>query len=132
MQLGQSIAIDRRRLGLSQQELAARLGVSQQSVSKWEEGHARPRGKRLAQLVGALGGTTSHTAALVAPTMPAHNNEAETTVGQLSTAVTQAQALIALAQAAQEIARVAGYEPGGRGFESCRARQKSKGYGRLT
>lgn len=34
----------RRRLGLTQAELAAELGVRQQTVSEWETGSYRPRG----------------------------------------------------------------------------------------
>lgn len=34
----------RRRLGLSQQEMARELGMRQQTVSEWETGQYRPRG----------------------------------------------------------------------------------------
>lgn len=32
----------RRRLGLSQEKLAAKLGISFQTVNRWEKGHAKP------------------------------------------------------------------------------------------
>jgi type I restriction enzyme M protein len=32
----------RKRLGLSQEKLAAQLGVSFQTVNRWERGHSRP------------------------------------------------------------------------------------------
>lgn len=32
----------RKRLGLSQEKLAAQLGVSFQTVNRWERGHAKP------------------------------------------------------------------------------------------
>ena len=34
----------RRHLGLTQQELSARLGTRQQTISEWETGMYRPRG----------------------------------------------------------------------------------------
>lgn len=40
---GSGFAAHRRRLGLSAREMAALLGVSDQSVSKWEAGKAYPR-----------------------------------------------------------------------------------------
>ena len=38
MTLGQRISQYRKALGISQEELGARLGVSRQAVSKWETG----------------------------------------------------------------------------------------------
>ncbi|WP_418725753.1 helix-turn-helix transcriptional regulator [Dysosmobacter sp.] len=38
MTLGQRISGYRKALGVSQEELGARLGVSRQAVSKWETG----------------------------------------------------------------------------------------------
>ena len=38
MTLGQRISEYRKKLGISQEELGARLGVSRQAVSKWESG----------------------------------------------------------------------------------------------
>lgn len=48
----------RERLGLSQQALAAELGVRQQTVSEWETGRYRPRGasNRLLTLVAERAG----------------------------------------------------------------------------
>ncbi len=43
----------RRRMGLTQQELAAELGVRQQTVSEWETGVYRPRGAS-ARLLGIV------------------------------------------------------------------------------
>ena len=40
MQLSEKIADLRRKAGLSQEQLADRLGVTRQSVSKWESGAA--------------------------------------------------------------------------------------------
>jgi DNA-binding transcriptional regulator YiaG len=41
------LAAQRRKLGLSAADFAALLGVSGQSVYKWEHGEARPRAKQL-------------------------------------------------------------------------------------
>ncbi len=41
----------RQRLGLSQAEFAARIGVRQQTVSEWETGKYRPRGASARMLV---------------------------------------------------------------------------------
>lgn len=108
-QLAKSIATDRQALGLSQHELADLVGVTQQSVSKWEEGIANPRGKRLEKLVAALG-KKSHTAAAVARILihtysDAVQNHQETPLPRAQ--LTQEQALAALAAAAQEIAQAA-------------------------
>ena len=48
----------RRELRLTQQELAAQLGVRQQTVSEWETGLYRPRGAsaRLLDIVAERGG----------------------------------------------------------------------------
>lgn len=42
MQIGQTIAEQRRRMGLTQTELANQLGLSPQAVSKWENGLGSP------------------------------------------------------------------------------------------
>jgi DNA-binding transcriptional regulator YiaG len=41
------LAAKRRRLGLTAAEMATLLGVSAQSIYKWEEGKARPRASQL-------------------------------------------------------------------------------------
>ncbi len=41
---GESIQALRRHLGLTQNELSARLGTRQQTISEWETGMYRPRG----------------------------------------------------------------------------------------
>ena len=49
------LAAQRRKLGLSAAEFAALLGVSGQSVYKWEHGESRPRAKQL-EAIAALRG----------------------------------------------------------------------------
>ena len=53
--LGETIKIRREERGFDQEELAGKVGVSQQTVSRWEKGQAVPRPQRVAQLADALG-----------------------------------------------------------------------------
>ena len=58
MTLSEKIAYCRKRAGLSQEELAAQVGVSRQAVSKWELGDAVPEVGKLLALAKAFGVTT--------------------------------------------------------------------------
>lgn len=49
----------RTKAGLSQAEIAERMGVGAPSVSSWEKGRARPKSGRMAQLAAILGVPTS-------------------------------------------------------------------------
>lgn len=60
MKLNEKIAYYRRQEKLSQEELAARVGVSRQAVSKWELGEASPDIGKLLALAQAFGVTTDH------------------------------------------------------------------------
>ena len=60
MKLNEKIAYYRREGKLSQEELAARVGVSRQAVSKWELGEAAPDINKLLALAKAFGVTTDH------------------------------------------------------------------------
>ena len=60
MKLNEKIAWYRREKKLSQEELAARVGVSRQAVSKWELGEASPDIGKLLALAKAFGVTTDH------------------------------------------------------------------------
>ena len=44
MQLGEKLQLLRSKNGMSQEELAERLGISRQSVSKWESGVSQTKG----------------------------------------------------------------------------------------
>ena len=57
MTLGEKISALRAARGMKQDELAAALGVSRQSVSKWETGASVPELDRLVQLAGLFGVT---------------------------------------------------------------------------
>ena len=58
MTLSEKIAYCRRRNGLSQEELAEKIGVARQAVSKWETGEAQPEIGKLRQLSDAFGVST--------------------------------------------------------------------------
>ena len=58
MTLSEKIAYCRKKAGLSQEELAAQVGVSRQAVSKWELGDASPDIGKLLALAKAFGVTT--------------------------------------------------------------------------
>ncbi len=60
MKLNEKIAYYRRQGKLSQEELAARVGVSRQAVSKWELDEAAPDINKLLALAKAFGVTTDH------------------------------------------------------------------------
>lgn len=52
-QIGPTIRVWREQRGLSQSELARRLGTSQSAVSRWEHGHDEPRVSTLAAILRA-------------------------------------------------------------------------------
>ena len=54
MTLQERIRDCRRRAGLSQEQLAERLGVSRQAVAKWEAGRSAPSTEHLLKLAGVL------------------------------------------------------------------------------
>ena len=60
MKLNEKIAYYRRQGKLSQEELAAQVGVSRQAVSKWELGEAAPDINKLLALARAFDVTTDH------------------------------------------------------------------------
>ncbi len=53
-ELGRLIEGARRRLALSQGALATRLGVMQQTVSRWEKGQSKPQGAMMSKLAAVL------------------------------------------------------------------------------
>lgn len=50
MKIGDKIALCRKKEGLSQEELANRLGLSRQAISRWETGAALPDTEKVIQL----------------------------------------------------------------------------------
>ena len=55
MSLGERIGTHRKRMGISQEELGHRMGVSRQAVSKWETGRAVPDMENLLALARLFG-----------------------------------------------------------------------------
>lgn len=58
MKLSEKIYLCRKKCGASQEELASRLGVSRQAVSKWETGDAEPELSKLRALAETFGVST--------------------------------------------------------------------------
>jgi len=54
MNFNENLVNERKKCGLSQEELAERIQVSRQSVSKWETGDAMPDFNKLLALADAL------------------------------------------------------------------------------
>lgn len=55
LNIGARIQSRRKSMGISQEELAQRMGVSRQSVTKWETGASAPELERVVQLSDVLG-----------------------------------------------------------------------------
>lgn len=55
MTIGEKIALRRRSAGLSQEALAAQLGVSRQAVSRWETNESLPDTEKILQLCRIFG-----------------------------------------------------------------------------
>ena len=58
MLISHNIAVYRKRAGMSQEDLAERLHVSRQTVSKWETGQSAPDPETVVQLARLFGITT--------------------------------------------------------------------------
>ena len=72
MTLGEKIYYYRKKCKLSQEELAAMVGVSRQAVSKWELGEATPEVEKLLSLARAFSVTTDQ---LLSPEPPEEPRE---------------------------------------------------------
>lgn len=60
MILADKIIKERKKLGLSQEELAEKMNVSRQAVSKWESNQSVPEIEKILQLSGLFGVTTDY------------------------------------------------------------------------
>ena len=60
MNIGEKITVSRKRLGWSQEDLAVKLDVSRQAVSRWETGAASPDVTTVAKLARILGVTADY------------------------------------------------------------------------
>lgn len=72
MKLGEKLQQLRKQSGLSQEQLAARITVSRQAVSKWELGDATPEVDKLLALARTFGVTTDE---LLSEDEPIHEQE---------------------------------------------------------
>lgn len=70
MKLSEKILCYRKKAGLSQEELAGRVGVSRQAVSKWELGDAAPEVDKLRALAREFGVTVDELLSEEAPREP--------------------------------------------------------------
>lgn len=70
MKLSEKILYYRKKAGLSQEELAGRVGVSRQAVSKWELGDAAPEVDKLRALAREFGVTVDELISEEAPREP--------------------------------------------------------------
>ena len=59
VKLGQKIRLRRKKLGMTQEELAEKLGVVHQALSRIEQGHTAPKMDRLPAIAKALQCTVS-------------------------------------------------------------------------
>ena len=67
MNIGERITALRKEKSISQAELASRLGVSRQAVSKWEQGSSSPDTAKLIQLAELLGTDVEYLATGISP-----------------------------------------------------------------
>ena len=67
MNIGERITALRKEKSISQAELANRLGVSRQAVSKWEQGSSSPDTAKLIQLAELLGTDVEYLATGISP-----------------------------------------------------------------
>lgn len=67
MNIGERITALRKERSISQAELASRLGVSRQAVSKWEQGSSSPDTAKLIQLAELLGTDVEYLATGISP-----------------------------------------------------------------
>ncbi|MVM53796.1 helix-turn-helix domain-containing protein [Gordonibacter sp. ResAG-26] len=58
--LGNNIASERAKLGLTQKEVAEKIGVSEKSVARWERGEIAPQATALKSLHGLFGCTVDY------------------------------------------------------------------------
>lgn len=108
---GELLKEDRERLLLSQDQLAERLGVSQQAVSRWEDGHSMPRRSRMQQIRKVLGGKSNIEQALrnaqQEDGLPSTNPQQSMVTTEETTKALLAQAAADIATATSQIAKAA-------------------------
>ena len=83
MTLGQRTAQKRKELGLSQEALGEQLGVSRQSIYKWESGTALPEIEKLIALSKLFGVSVGWLLGVEEDAAPAQDSSGELTEQQL-------------------------------------------------
>ncbi len=104
MNLADGIQRLRKSRGISQEELADRIGVSRQAVSKWESGQTSPDLEKIVLLSDCFEVTTDYLLKGVSPGQPAPTRAEQTRAGQDQNAPDQtAPAQIASARAVPDV-----------------------------
>ncbi|MEI3580064.1 MAG: helix-turn-helix transcriptional regulator [Acutalibacteraceae bacterium] len=70
MTIGQTIAAERRKLGLSQEQLGEKMGVTRQSISEWESDAALPELEKLIALSRLFPGPVGQLLGIEEPAAP--------------------------------------------------------------
>ncbi|MGN1031293.1 MAG: helix-turn-helix domain-containing protein, partial [Butyricicoccaceae bacterium] len=73
MKITETIPLLRKKWGFSQEELAGKIGVSRQAVSKWESGQSVPDLEKIVQLSELFGVTTDYLIKGITPPDSNHN-----------------------------------------------------------
>ncbi|NHC15658.1 helix-turn-helix transcriptional regulator [Motilibacter deserti] len=114
--IGEAVKIRREELGWGQEELARRVGVGQQTVSRWEHGLAGPRREHVARLADALGLESRHLhrlAGFLPPEEASPSTEVVHAVYASVTELTDQELLLVLDRVWQEYRRRQGLTPPG-------------------
>ena len=77
IKIGQFIALRRKAAGLTQNQLAEKLGITDRAVSKWENGRSLPDSSIMLELCGILGVTVNDLLSGEVVTMDNYNKETE-------------------------------------------------------
>ena len=81
--IGETVKVRREELGLDQAELAGRVGVGQQTISRWETGQAVPKPDRLPVLAEVLGLDSEHVHRMAGYLPPSQSSAAADLVHEL-------------------------------------------------
>ena len=114
--IGEAVKIRREELRLDQLELGRRVGVGQQTVSRWETGQAVPKPDRLPVLAEVLGLDSEHVHRLAGHLPPAQSSAAAELVHEMyarAAELSDEELLLLLDRCWQEFRRRRGLVPPG-------------------
>ncbi len=114
--IGEAVKIRREELGLDQLELGRRVGVGQQTVSRWETGRAVPKPDRLPVLAEVLGLEAEYVHRMAGYLPPGESSAAAELVHDLyarAHELTDEELLLVLDRCWQEFRRRRGLVPPG-------------------